>query len=96
MPQDIKSLTSLTPYIVVGKVFKYSMDGGKTWRFVKIVENAPRRYNDGSTGFEANAEIGPKGGQASHALTTRGFQLGMIVRAASDSEIAGKRWSFER
>lgn len=96
MPRDIKSVTSLVPHVDVGKIFKYSMDGGKTWRYVKITEDTLRRYSDGSSGFEAVAEVRPGGGQASHALTTLGFQQGMIVREASDAEIAGKKWSFER
>jgi hypothetical protein len=95
MSEDIKSLEELTPLVSVGKVFKCSIDGGKTWRFVKIVLDQVARFQNASTGFDAVAERSPKGEQACWPLTTRGFQLGMIVREATPAEATGKHWSYE-
>ncbi len=95
MPQNIKSLTTLVPHIAVDKVFKYSMDGGETWNFVKITRAEVERFNDASSGFPATAERTADGGHRTHPLTHLDFLRGMIVREATPEEARGRMWSFE-
>lgn len=95
MPKDIKSLKELAPLVSVGKIFKYSMDDGVTWQFVKIVYGKVARFQNATTGFDAVAEYSPRYGSACRPLTTSGFGRGMIVREATAEESTGKSWSYE-
>lgn len=95
MPQHITSLAGLAPFNRDGQIMAYSMDGGTTWEYVKMLGLNPQYFRDGSYGYPANHEVSSEGVHHYHPLRGVQFADGMIVRPATADEIKDKKWSYD-
>lgn len=91
----IRSLRELARHNRPGQIVKYSMNGGQTWKYVKLLGRPLQEFVHGERGYPANQEVGPDGVHAYRPLTEGAFHRGMVVLPVWGREAQGKKWSYE-
>lgn len=77
----------------MGKAVKFKEPGSSTWEFAKVIRG-PETFNDNTYGYLANREVTGTAHQ-NVSFTDEKFANGLVVQLASNSEVRGKRWSYE-
>lgn len=92
---DIRDLAGLLPFL--GRPVKYTQDGGQTWEYALLWNSPPEEFDNGSHGFAMDCEVTPGSGVHSRgSFTNRDFKRGLLVRPATDEEVKGIRFSYDR
>jgi hypothetical protein len=103
MDKRLRSVEDLGRHL--GRVVRYSTDGGNTWSYSRIRTNNQNPIPIGdSEGFQTNCEVMEDGVHNGLGMTHLSlkrdlldwlFRRGLIVVLASDEEVKGKRFSYE-
>lgn len=91
----ITSLDDLKPHL--GKVIKYSTDGGTKWHYAILHKESLTSFSDGSTGFCITSEVLPHTKVHSRlSITDQHFEAGILVRLTNNEEVKNIVFSYDR